>query len=408
MAIAQQQTSPSGDVCFLSSCNLQTDFINTNIDNLLPTYFMSSLIIAIQIIIIWQFWTLVERVSDKNSMEWIDHFQEKTKVSDAVAWELFQGLATSFPEMSTMFVSVVFFALNPVVWLAANVGSGVFQFMPVIAIPALVSKKPLHVDKYEVIRTVLFYFSTLVLLGLVILDGKIQLMELIGIVAYWAIFMYRTITQRPHIRTKKWRKKQPIRDHHLPDSFEKKQGLFARISRYLPTKLAKLIPAPDHKRGYIGKIPLGFILSLLLVGISVYILVGVVEDLWTKFGISIAFLSLTILATITSLPELATNIPLAKKGKGDQIIGNAVGSNSIDIAISTCLMTLIAALVTNTSVFVIQDKAAILWAIALLALISLLFLGLLRASKWKLGKRQGVILLVAYVAYVGFNYFNFQ
>ena len=85
-----------------------------------------------------------------------------------------------------MFVSVVFFAFNPVVGLAANVGSGVFQFMPVIAIPALISPKPLHVDKYEVTRTVIFYFSTLLILSLIVIDGSIQLRELIGMVFYWA------------------------------------------------------------------------------------------------------------------------------------------------------------------------------------------------------------------------------
>lgn len=84
---------------------------------------MSSIIVAIQLICIRQLGSLIERVSDKNSMERIDHFQDKTKVSDAVAGELYQGLATSFPEMSTMLVSIVFFGLNPVIGMAANIGS---------------------------------------------------------------------------------------------------------------------------------------------------------------------------------------------------------------------------------------------------------------------------------------------
>ncbi len=155
-------------------------------------------------------------------------------------------------------------------------------------------------------------------------------------------------------------------------------------------------------------IPVGFLIALVLVGAAIYILIQIVEHAGNSLGISIAFLGMTVMATITSLPELATNIPLARKGKGDQIIGNAVGSNSIDIAISTCLMTLLAAIIMGQSSFVIEDTSAILYAILLLALVSAGFLGLLRLSDWKIGKKQAWILLLAYVAYVAINYVNFS
>jgi len=37
-------------------------------------------------------------ISEWKVMDRINWFQEKTKVSDSVAWELFQGPATSFPQ----------------------------------------------------------------------------------------------------------------------------------------------------------------------------------------------------------------------------------------------------------------------------------------------------------------------
>lgn len=341
-------------------------------------------------------------------MERIDHFQEKTKVSDAVAGELYQGLATSFPEMSTMFVSIVFFALNPVVGIAANVGSWVFQFMPVIGIPALFSEKALHVDKYEVIRAVLYYTVTLFILAYAVHDGIIHLRELWCIIGLWITFMYRTIQHWPKLRKKRWLKEQPLPDHHLEETPMKKQWYISKVTKFLPNYVTRVIPGPSDKKWYIGIIPLGFILSLLVVGISVYLLVWVVESLGAKLGISVAFLSLTILATITSLPELATNIPLAKKGKGDQIIGNAVWSNSIDIAISTCLMIVIAALLQGRASFPIHDTQAILISIYLLAGIAIAFLLLLYVRKRKIGKTEWRILILAYFLYVIVNYFNFQ
>lgn len=189
-----------------------------------------------------------------------------------------------------------------------------------------------------------------------------------------------SIRYRPKRRKKHGLHQQPYPDHHLEESPENKKGVFTRITQWLPNKISHYIPHPDQSRGYIGPIPIGFIISLLVVGISVYILVSIVEALGMQRGISLAFLSMTVLATITSLPELATNIPLAKKGKGDQIIGNAVGSNSIDIAISTCLMTLIAAMIRGQGAFSIDNTQAIFTSILLLTGIAFGFLLLLRLS----------------------------
>ena len=102
-----------------------------------------------------------------------------------------------------MFISVVFFAMNPVIGLAANIGSGVFQFMPVIGIPALFSKQPLSVDKYEVIRSVIYYAFTLILLAIAVSDGNLNIVELLAIIFLWIIFMYWTIMQRPKLRIKR-------------------------------------------------------------------------------------------------------------------------------------------------------------------------------------------------------------
>lgn len=198
-------------------------------------------ILFAELILIRQLGYVVERISDKNFMERIDYFQEKTKVSDAVAGELYQGLATSFPEMSTMFISVVFFALNPVVGIAANVGSGVFQFMPVIAIPALMATKALAVDKYEVIRTVLFYISTLIFLSLTIIDGNLHRGELAGMVVYWGLFMFWSIRYWPKIRARRGTPEAPIRDHHIDDS-QPNSSTIQKISKVLPETITKTIP----------------------------------------------------------------------------------------------------------------------------------------------------------------------
>lgn len=198
-------------------------------------------ILFAELILIRQLGYVVERISDRNFMERIDYFQEKTGVSDAVAGELYQGLATSFPEMSTMFISVVFFALNPVVGIASNIGSGVFQFMPVIAIPALLASKALHVDKYEVIRTVLFYITTLIFLSLAIVDGNLHRVELLGMVIYRGLFMWWSIRHWPRMRARRGASEAPIHDHHIPTDTTT-PSTFQKISKAFPEATTKIIP----------------------------------------------------------------------------------------------------------------------------------------------------------------------
>ena len=49
------------------------------------------------------------------------------------------------------------------------------------------------------------------------------------------------------------------------------------------------------------------------------------------WGVSESVIGLTILAIGSSLPELATSIVAARKGKSDIVIGNVVGSNIFNI-----------------------------------------------------------------------------
>ena len=55
------------------------------------------------------------------------------------------------------------------------------------------------------------------------------------------------------------------------------------------------------------------------------------KEIARAFGLSEAFIGLTIVAFGTSLPELVTSIIAAKKGENDIAVGNVVGSNIFNI-----------------------------------------------------------------------------
>lgn len=109
------------------------------------------------------------------------------------------------------------------------------------------------------------------------------------------------------------------------------------------------------------------------------------------FSVSQLIIGLTLTAIGTSLPELATTIAAVRKGHGDIVVGNVVGSNLANI----CLVLGPTAVITPVMV----NKELITRDLPLMALMTLLML----ATMWtglRISRREGVLLLLAYAVYM--------
>ena len=71
--------------------------------------------------------------------------------------------------------------------------------------------------------------------------------------------------------------------------------------------------------------------GLALLSLGSRLLVGSAADIARLFGISEAFIGLTVIAAGTSLPELATSVAAAIRRQPDIALGNVVGSNIFNI-----------------------------------------------------------------------------
>jgi cation:H+ antiporter len=109
------------------------------------------------------------------------------------------------------------------------------------------------------------------------------------------------------------------------------------------------------------------------------------------FGISEAFIGLTIVAVGTSLPELATSIIAAFRKQSEIAIGNIVGSNIFNL-LGILGVTAIIAPIPVAGRFIGFDVPVMIAA-------SVVFAALL-LTRPVIGRGFGVALLVAYVAYV--------
>ncbi len=109
------------------------------------------------------------------------------------------------------------------------------------------------------------------------------------------------------------------------------------------------------------------------------------------FGISEAFIGLTIVAVGTSLPELATSLIAAFRRQSEIAIGNIVGSNIFNV-LGILGVTAMIAPIPVAGRFLRFD-------LPVMIAVSLLLTALL-LTRPKIGRWMGVALLAAYLAYV--------
>lgn len=109
------------------------------------------------------------------------------------------------------------------------------------------------------------------------------------------------------------------------------------------------------------------------------------------FGISESLIGLTIVAVGTSLPELITSIVATKKGESDLAIGNVIGSNIFNIF----LILGITSTVKNIPV----STYGLIDIFVLLGVTIYTFLALFVFEKHKLGRKQGISLILMYIIY---------
>lgn len=116
------------------------------------------------------------------------------------------------------------------------------------------------------------------------------------------------------------------------------------------------------------------------------------------FGMSDALIGLTVVAIATSLPELITSIVAARKKNAGIVIGNVLGSNIINILVVLGISALITPLefdtqMNNTLYFLFGAN-------------TLMLLFVFTGKGRKISRVEGLLLLVAFVAFMTYTIFN--
>lgn len=172
------------------------------------------------------------------------------------------------------------------------------------------------------------------------------------------------------------------------------------VKMILSAKKARANSTSVEKDDY--EILAGWKCVLYIVGGAVAIKVGgdfVVDGATVvaqKLGLSQNLIGLTIVALGTSLPELVTSIIAAKKNEVDMAVGNVIGSNIFNI-----LLVLGIAATISPITFIMENIIDILILIVMSVIV-----WIFAWSRKKIEKREGIIMLLMYVAYMVYIYFR--
>ncbi len=267
-------------------------------------------------------------------------------VSEHIIGITLVAFATSLPELAT--ASVASFQNEGILAFGNVVGSNIANICLVLGFSALLIKiKP----SKESMRDVIFMNLVVLILIIVILDRRIDKIDsLFFFIAFagYFIYLYRTIAI----------------------GSTKKEGSMLKEMIFIII-------------GFVGVV------------VGAYLLVEGAILFSISFGISTAIIGLTIVAIGTSLPELATSVTAAFKGKIDISLGNVVGSNIINIL----LVLGVAALFNDIKLSDLPDNGDMLLRTTFPILIFASLLTFIYA-KHKISRIQGIFLLGIYVVFI--------
>lgn len=287
-------------------------------------------------------------------------------VSELVVGLTVVAFGTSAPELAISLISAI--DGSPELAVGNAVGSNIFNILVIVGITALV--RPIIVTRSLMTNEIpLVVLSSVVLLVMAngpLLDGGATAMitraDGIILMLFFVIFMRYTFSQ----------------------------------ARTMP---AGATEATAAEAAAAAEKPMGVWKAIAFVAAGLVALVGggqlFVEgasDIARAFGVSDAVIGLTIVACGTSLPELATSVTAALKGKPGIAVGNVIGSNIFNIFLVLGASATIAPLrlgnITNIDLLTLTGASLLFWIFGWLF------------SERTITRAEGAVMTACYIGYI--------
>lgn len=313
----------------------------------------------------------------------IDVLAHKLKLSSDASGATLLAMGSSAPEFFTSLIAILGLAGGDHADIGAGtiVGSAIFNVLVIVGAVALYKRVTL--EWKPIMRDQAFYVLTIILLLLSFKDGRITLIEALVFVAVYLVYVFVVINW------KKWfkYKETPAPDEVMPPP---DSGLGRVVYKTFNIVIPDTIKKPKQ---YVTT----FCLSVAVIAGLSFLLVHQIVVIADTLSINATFLALTVLAAGTSIPDLIGSVVVAKQGRGDMAVSNAIGSNIFDILFGLGVPWTIALLLKPGQIVVSTDNLNASVILLFATVVATLFLLIIR--KWRIGTKSGLILVGLYVAY---------
>lgn len=267
------------------------------------------------------------------------------------------GFGTSAPELMVSAISSL--GGNPGLALGNAYGSNIANIALILGVAALI--RPMKINSGVLKRELPILCLVTALAIFQIWDGFLSRTDAVVLLGVFAALMLGTLISLLRKSRRGLAKKEEQEIHISP----------------MPLKVALLWS----------------VLGIVLLAGSSQLLVWGAVKVAESFGVSDLIIGLTIVAVGTSLPELASSVAAARKGKHDIALGNVLGSNLFNtlavVGIAGALHPL------EVAPEVLTRDCVVMAALTL----SLFFLGYGVKKSGRLGRIKGGLLLAAYLSY---------
>lgn len=314
----------------------------------------------------------------------LDLISERFKLPSDVAGATLMAVGSSAPELFTALFALFRSGNHGDIGAGTIVGSAIFNILVIIGVSA--SFKSAKLTWQPVIRDTIFYVLTILLLLAVFWDGKVVLAESLLFVFGYAVYVVTVVV---------WKKILPYKDVDVIKIVEKAQAknAFARASKEL---ISFFIPDPSKKpKAYM----ITFGTSIIALAALSFVLVEAAVGIGDILHINPTIIALTVLAMGTSIPDLLSSVIVAKQGRGDMAVSNAVGSNIFDILFGLGFPWLLLFMVKGQSTIPVGRDNLLSSVFLLLATVAAI-LFILITRNWTIGRKAGIFLVFLYAAYL--------
>ena len=280
----------------------------------------------------------------------------RLKISDFVIGAVIVGVGTSLPELVVSLKGA--FDGNSSVSIGNVVGSNIFNVLAILSLTAIVY--PVTISRSNLRKDIPMCLA--LSLGLLILtfnffngtQPSLNRFDGIALLAFFAFFMYDSL-------------RNGKQEGGTPDE----------LTDAKPISLGKAI----------AMIVVGA--AVLVIGCDSFVDQAIV--IARSLGVSDAFISITLIACGTSLPELAASIAAALKKNTQLALGNIIGSNlfniSLILGLSSQVVTLDAPNITIVDYVVMVGAVVLTWLLGI---------------KGKLGRGAGLVMFACFIGYLAY------